>query len=89
MAEKNWLDWAVSVEDEAGCDVEAGPDVGRRLIEYVDHLEGNVTYERLLVFLKEELKDVLPVDEIETVASSTFMDVSQRVRERQSNIKTA
>lgn len=24
MAEKNWLKWAISIEEEAGCDVEAG-----------------------------------------------------------------
>lgn len=24
MTEKNWLKWAISIEEEAGCDVEAG-----------------------------------------------------------------
>ncbi|MBE9063832.1 hypothetical protein [cf. Phormidesmis sp. LEGE 11477] len=89
MAEKNWLEWAVSMEEAAGCDVEAGPDVGRLLIGYINQLEGGVTYEKLLTFLKGELEDVLPVEEIETIANSTLEDVSQRVRDRGSNLRIA
>jgi hypothetical protein len=89
MAEQSWLDWAVSVEDEAGCDVEAGPDVGQLLVEYINQLEGSVTYKRLLEFLKEELGSVLPVEEIETIAGSTLKDVSKRVKEKRASIKTA
>ena len=90
MAErKSWLEWAVDVEQDAGCDVEAGPEVGSRLIEYMEHLEGGVTYEKLLDFLKGELENVLPVEEIETIADSTLKDVSKRVRARQSHFRTA
>jgi hypothetical protein len=89
MAEQSWLDWAVSVEQEAGCDVEAGPDVGQLLVEYINQLEGSVTYKRLLEFLKEELGSVLPIEEIETIADSTLKDVSERMQEKRSNIKAA
>lgn len=89
MTNNSWLEWAVEVEEGADCDVEAGPDVGSRLVEYMECLEGSVTYEKLLDFLKRELENVLTVEEIETIADSTLKDVSKRVRERQSNLKTA
>ncbi len=89
MTEKSWLEWAVEVEEGADCDVEAGPDVGSRLVEYIESLEGGVTYDKLLDFLKRELENVLPVEEIETIADSTLKDVSKRVRDRRSNLKTA
>ena len=50
----DWLKWAVEIEDEAGCDIQAGLNLGQDSREYLAKRQGYINHEQLMLILQEE-----------------------------------
>lgn len=79
---KKWLDWAVNLEEEADCDLEAGLDLGRYLGEYLTKSQNYINYEKLILFLQEELGSILSQEEIAEIANATQTSARDHVQEK-------
>lgn len=69
--DETWLKWAVKIEEEANCDIQAGLDLGQYLGEHLANSQGYISHERLMVVLKEELGSFLSPDDLEVIANAT------------------
>lgn len=77
-----WLQWAVELEDEAGCDIEAGLNVGQHLGEYLAKRQSYINQEKFMTILQEELGNLLSQAEIEKIVDAMQQDVHNRIREK-------
>jgi hypothetical protein len=50
----DWLKWAVEIEDKAGCDIEAGLNLGQHSGEYLAKSQGYINHEQLMLIQQEE-----------------------------------
>ncbi len=80
--DETWLKWAVKIEEEANCDVQAGPDLGQHLGEHLANSQGYINHERLMVVLKEELGSFLSQNDLEVIANATQDCVRDRIKEK-------
>jgi hypothetical protein len=86
---EEWLKWAVQLEDEAACDIEAGLNIGQHLGEYIANSQGYINHEKLMSILKEELGAFLSQEELEIIANATQNYVSERVKEKLRSFEVA
>ena len=77
-----WLEWAIKIEDEAACDIEAGLDLGQHLGEYIAKSQSYINHEKLMSILKEELGTILPQEDIEMIAAATQNCTRDRIKEK-------
>lgn len=84
-----WLEWAVEIEDEAGCDVEAGLNLGQHLGEYLAKSQGYINNEKLMSVLQEKLGAVLSQEELEEVVDAMQKDVHNRIIEKFNSVEVA
>ncbi len=80
--DEKWLEWAIQIEDEVGCDIEAGLDLGQDLGEYIAKTQGRINHEKLMSILQEELGNLLSQEELETIANATQNCVRERLKEK-------
>lgn len=79
---EEWLKWAVQVEDEAACDIEAGLNIGQHLGEYIANSQMYINREKLMSILREELGSILSQEDIEMIANTTQDCIHERVQEK-------
>jgi hypothetical protein len=72
--DKNFLDWAVQLEDESNCDISAGIDLGQNVDKYLEYVlscqPSTSSYDKILSLFQQKLGTTLPQDEIEELAST-------------------
>ena len=69
--DQKWLAWAIQIEDEVGCDIEAGLDLGQNLGKYLARTQGRINHAKLMSILQEELGNLLSQSELEFIADAT------------------
>lgn len=79
---EEWLKWAIQLEDEAACDIEAGLNIGQHLGEYIANSQGYINREKLMSILKEELGSILSQEDLEMIANATQSCAHERVKEK-------
>ncbi len=84
-----WLKWAIQKEDEAGCDVDAGLDLGQHLGEYIAKSQGYINHEKLMSILREELGNLLTQEDLEMIVDDWQKDVHNRIREKLNSAEVA
>ncbi|WP_019498504.1 hypothetical protein [Pseudanabaena sp. PCC 6802] len=84
-----FLNWAVQIEDEAGCDVEAGLDFGQHLSDYLANNRVFISQEKLMEILEEALGAYLSRDELEIIANTTQGCARDRLKEKFQFLETA
>ncbi|MDV2991916.1 MAG: hypothetical protein N4J56_001570 [Chroococcidiopsis sp. SAG 2025] len=42
-----WLDWAIQLEDESGCDIEAGLNLGQHVGEYLVEIQEFINFDEV------------------------------------------
>jgi len=57
------------IEEEAGCDIEAGFDWGRSAGAYIASSSSYIDRKKLLALLQEELSTLLDAEEIDAIAT--------------------
>jgi hypothetical protein len=88
--DEEWLREAARLEDEAGCDIQAGPDLGANLGIYLASAKSYINHEKLMSILQEELGDLLSPEDLETIANAAQNCAQARVIEKfQSNKESA
>lgn len=85
----DWLKWAVEIEDEAGCDVQAGLNLGQYSGEYLAKNQGYINNEKLMSVLQEKLGNILSQEELEEVVNAMQEDVHNRIREKFHSVEVA
>lgn len=65
-------------EEEAGCDIGSGPDLGGNLGYYFATAVNYINREKLMLVLREGMTDLLSQENLEAIAN----DVQLRIRER-------
>jgi hypothetical protein len=68
---ESWLEWAVQIEEEASCDIQAGLRLGKHFKEYVGLTQRYINHEKLISVLREELGEILSSEDIEQIAIDT------------------
>ncbi len=66
--DEKWLEKAIQIEDEAGCDVQAGLDLGRNSATYIATAKSYIDHEKLMLILKEGLGNLFALEELEALA---------------------
>jgi hypothetical protein len=84
-----WLQWAVKVEDEAGCDIEAGLNFGQHSGEYLAKTQNYIDPEKLMAILREELGTLLSQAELQKIVDAMQKDVHNRIREKVQSTEVA
>jgi hypothetical protein len=79
---EEFLNWAVQLEDEAGCDIEAGLDLGRHLSNYLADNRAFINQERLMEILEEALGAYLSRADLEIIANATQGCARDRMKEK-------
>ena len=87
--DENWLKEAVAMEDEAGCDIHAGLELGQHAGEYIRNAKSYINRQKLISVLKEGLDEVLSPQDIEEMADELQKEVLAKARERILAKKTA
>jgi len=87
--DEKWLREAVAMEDEAGCDIHAGLELGQNLGEYIKNAKSYINRQKLISVLKEGLDEVLSPQDIEEMADELQKEVLAKARERILAKKTA
>ena len=87
--DEKWLREAVVIEDEAGCDIHAGLELGQNLSEYVRKAKSYINRQKLISVLKEGLDEVLSPQDIEEMADELQKEVQEKARKRIQAKKTA
>lgn len=85
----DWLKWAVEIEDEAGCDVQAGLNLGQHSGEYLAKSQGYINNEKLMSVLQEKLGTILSQEELEEIVDAMQEDVHNRIREKLNSVEVA
>lgn len=85
----DWLKWAVEIEDEAGCDVQAGLNLGQHSGEYLAKSQGYINNEKLMSILQEELGNFLSKEELEMMVDDWQKDAHNRIREKFNSAEVA
>lgn len=85
----DWLKWAVEIEDEAGCDVQAGLNLGQHSGEYLAKSQGYINNEKLISVLQEKLGTILSQEELEEVVDALQENVHNRIREKLNSVEVA
>lgn len=79
---ESWLKWAVELEEEASCDVEAGLDLGQNLGNYIAKTQPYINHEKLMSVLLEELGAILSQEELEVIAKNTESSVREYIQKK-------
>jgi len=87
--DENWLKWAVQIEDEANCDIQAGLDLDQNLEEYIAKTQGHINHEKLMSVLQEELGNILSSEDLEMIADATQNCVRDRLKEKFQSFEVA
>lgn len=87
--DEKWLTEAVAIEDEAGCDIHAGLELGQNLGEYVKNAKSYISRQKLVSILKEGLDQVLSPQDIEEMADELQKEVQEKAKTRILRKKTA
>lgn len=67
--ENNWLDWAIQIEEQSNCDIEAGLDIGQHLGDYLAKSQNYLNRDKLMLLLREDLGGILSQEELEEMAN--------------------
>lgn len=86
---ESWLEWAIQIEDEAACDVEAGLDLGQYLGQYLAKSQGYISHEKLISMLQEELGAILSQEDLEVIARETENQVRNYIQKKFHNCDVA
>jgi hypothetical protein len=78
----SWLEWAVQIEEEAGCDVQAGLPLGKHLKDYIEQTQRYINHEKLISVLQEELGAILSSEDIEKIALDTQKRANEVIKEK-------
>ncbi|MGF1539313.1 MAG: hypothetical protein ACFCU5_02505 [Pleurocapsa sp.] len=78
----SWLEWAVQIEEEAGCDVQAGLPLGKHFKEYIEYTQRYINHEKLMSVLQEELGEILSSEDIEQIAIDTQKRANEVIKEK-------
>jgi len=87
--DKTWLSWAIQIENEAGCDISAGLDLGQNLGEYIANAQGCINQENLRSVLQEDVGNLLSENEIEDIVNLVPERVRSRIKEKLKSFKVA
>ena len=80
--DEKWLREAVIIEDEAGCNIHAGLELGQNLDEYVKNAKSYINRQKLISVLKEGLNEILSPQDIEEMADELQKEVQEKARKR-------
>jgi predicted hydrocarbon binding protein len=86
---ESWLEWAIQIEDEAACDIEAGLDLGQYLGQYLAKSQGYISHEKLMSILQEELGAILSQEDLEVIAKKTENCVRDYIKKKFHNFDVA
>ncbi|MGL5871072.1 MAG: hypothetical protein ACRC2R_01680 [Xenococcaceae cyanobacterium] len=50
---ESWLEWAVKIEEEAGCDLQAGLPKDKNFQTYIEKTQRYINHEKLISVLQE------------------------------------
>ncbi len=67
--DEKWLREAVKIEDEAGCDIHAGLELGQNLGKYVKNAKSYINRQKLISILEEEYEEILSPQYLEKLES--------------------
>jgi hypothetical protein len=88
----DWLDWALTIEDEGNFDISAGPVLGKDFVQYffgTGHArpitETLVIQEAVQEALEEKLGDILNAELLSSVVGEVQGRVWHRLNERKPN----
>ncbi|HHP7245870.1 MAG TPA: hypothetical protein ACFE0H_14415 [Elainellaceae cyanobacterium] len=84
-----WLMRSVELEDAAGCDIQAGPNLGSDAGAYLAAAESYITPDKLMAVLQEELGGMLSQDDLDFIATTTQRAARARVFEKYHSAKIA
>lgn len=87
--DEKWLREAISIEDEAGCDIHAGLELGQNLSKYLSTTTSYINRQKLISLLKEGLDQILSQQDIEEMADKLQKEAQEKVREKFKSKKTA
>lgn len=87
--DENLLRWAVQIEDEVNCDIQAGLDLGQNLEKYIAKTQAHINQEKLMSVLQEELGNILSSEDLEIIADVTQNCVRDRLKEKYRSIEVA
>lgn len=82
LSNNSWLQWAVQLEDEANCDVDAGLDLGQNLGVYLVKTQSHISHEKLMAILQEELGNILSQEEIEEIVEKTESNIFDYLQQK-------
>lgn len=80
--DETWLKEAIAIEDEAGCDIHAGLELGRNLSKYLTTAKSYIDRQKLISLLKEGLDPILSQKDIEEMADKLQREAQEKVREK-------
>jgi hypothetical protein len=81
---ESWLDWAVQIEEEASCDIQAGLPLGKHFKEYIELTQRHINHEKLVSVLQEALGEILSSEDIEQIAIATQKRANDVIKEKKS-----
>lgn len=87
--DEKWLTKAVEIEDEVGCDIHAGLELGRNLNNYVETAKSHLDRQKLISILKEGYDEILSQKDIEDMADKLQKVAIETIREKFLAKKTA
>jgi len=86
---ESWLEWAVQIEEEVGCDIEAGLPLEKHFKEYIEQTKRYINHEKLLSVLQEELGTILSSEDIEKIAIDTQKRTNEVIKEKEKSSHAA
>ncbi len=87
--DEKWLREAVTMEDEADCDIHAGLELGQNLGEYVKNAKSYINRQKLISVLKDGFDEVLSPTDIEEIADELQKEAQEKARKIIQAKKTA
>jgi hypothetical protein len=85
----SWLEWAVQIEEEADCDIQAGLPLSKHLQEYIEQTQRYINHDKLISVLQEELGSILSPEDIEQIASDTQKRAKEVIKEKEKSSHAA
>jgi phosphopantetheinyl transferase len=61
---ESWLEWAVQIEEEAGCDIQAGLPIDKNFKEYIKQTKRYIEREKSRSVLQEESEKIISPEDI-------------------------
>ena len=86
---ESWLEWAVQIEKEEGCDIQAGLPLDKHFKEYIELTQRYINHEKLMSVLQDELGAILSPEDIEKIAINTQKRAKDVIREREKSSSQA